>query len=435
MMSRYLSSTRSLLMLSALVTLFLLAACGGGGGGGGGPASEENVTITGILDDGSGNAPISDAVCRFLLASGAEAHSDITDTSGAFQLVVAPDTQGDIVCSPRSAPNLNLSTFSSTKGYQAGDRLDSENVTPATTVVADIIRYEDPADPEARKIELLGDIVTKQNANLDIVVAMAERLYKAMLAQQINISFGDDDHDGSDGGGASDSDAGGASGDAGDGADFSPLKQATCEFVVGDNLTGGEPVSSAALADFIKDGLLDRPDLATVAAEVNQGADPAEVKSAFAEFFPDGLGRPISTLTDELGHYTLPIPPNMAGYIRCLPKDRNQLLLGTYFPGRGVDQMVTGQDVNPASTVFSTDIAPELEMDLATVLENFQSDIDGLKVLLHGPNLPQGPLTGITLGTDSLPANSDVGLVAFAVTALFNAFNKNGLDADFPAAI
>ncbi|MEJ2694879.1 MAG: hypothetical protein P8166_18150, partial [Candidatus Thiodiazotropha sp.] len=128
MMWRYLSSQRPLSMLFTVVFLFLLAACGGGGGGGGGPAPEENVTITGILDDGSGNASIPDAECRFLLTSGEEAHSDITDADGAFQLVVAPDTRGHIVCSPRSAPSLSLTTFSSTLDYLAGDHLDSENV-------------------------------------------------------------------------------------------------------------------------------------------------------------------------------------------------------------------------------------------------------------------------------------------------------------------
>jgi hypothetical protein len=180
---------------------------------------------------------------------------------------------------------------------------------------------------------------------------------------------------------------------------------------------------------------LDRPDLAAVAAEVNQDADPAEVQSAFAQFFPDGLGRPVSTRTDDEGRFSLPVPPNMAGYIRCFPEDRDRLLVGTYFPGRGADEVVDGQDVNPAETVFTTDIAPVLMGDLATVRENFKADIEGLQVLLSGPNLPEGPLDAISLGTETLPANSEVGLVAFAVTAVFNAFNKNGLDVDLQAAI
>jgi hypothetical protein len=76
-----------------------------------------------------------------------------------------------------------------------------------------------------------------------------------------------------------------------------------------------------------------------------------------------------------------------------------------------------------------------MKRDLATIKENFLTDIDGLKTLLSGPNLPEGPLTGINLGTATRPNNSEVGLVAFSVTALFNALYKNGYDVDFPATI
>ncbi len=427
--------TRSWLThLLVLASLLLLTACGGGGGGSG-PPPEENVTITGIMDDGTDNSPIPDAVCRFLNAAGAEVHSDVTDATGAFRLVVTPDVQGHIVCHPRRTPSLALTTFSSTAGVGAGGSIRSENVTPATTVVADLLRQENPGDPEMRKAELLNDIVAGQDANLAIVVAMAERLYAAMYTQQINASFnGDRGRNGGDGGG-SDSDVGGVSGDAGDGADFSPLAQATCEFVVGDRLTAGERVTSAALADFIADGLLNRPDLAVVADQVNAGSDPAAVRDAFSQVFSQGLGQPIATITDAQGRFELPVPPDMAGFIRCTPLDRRELILGSYFRGRRVDETITGQTVTPATTVFSTEIAPYLQDDLAIVQENFRDDKAGLVVRLNGPNLPDGPLIGISLGTETLPADNEVGLVAFAVTALFNAFNKNGWDADFPAAI
>lgn len=426
---------RWLATLLAIASLFVFATCGGGGGRNT-PPPEDNVTIAGVTDDGSGNAPIPNAVCSFLDSEGAEQHSDVTDADGAYRLVVPPELRGHIICSPRSAPNLTLSTFSSTIGSVAGDAISSENVTPATTVVADIIHQENSADPEGRKAELLNDIVTHQDANLEIVVAMAERLYKAMLGQQIDVAFGGNrSGDGGDGGGSSDSDVGGASGDAGDGADFSPLVEATCEFVVGDTLATGERITSAALADFIADGLLNRPDLAAVADEVNQGVDAGQIQAAFDQVFSQGLGLPVQTLTDGLGHYSLPVPPNMAGYIRCTPKDREQLVLGTYFPGRSEDETIENQDINPALTVFSTDIAPHLIEDLATTKENFLADIEGLATLLSGPNLPEGPLTDVRLGTDTMPANNEVGLVAFAVTTLFNAFNKNDLDVDFLAAI
>lgn len=438
MMSRNLIPVRPVRWLAislAIASLFFLVTCGGGGGGGSRntPSPEDNVTITGVMDDGSGTAPISDAVCRFLDDAGTEQHSDVTDANGAYRLVVSPDMQGSIICNPRSSANLTLSTFSSTRNFAAGSAMDRENVTPATTVVADIIRYEAPADPEARKVELLNDIVTHQDPNLDIVVAMAERLYRAMLGQQIDVAFGDNRHgDGGDGGSdGNGGDSGGASGDAGDGADFSPLPEATCTFVVGNTLTTGEQVYSAALSDFIADGVLNRPDLAAVAEEVNQGADSAQIQNAFSQVFPDGLGQRIATLTDDAGHFNLPIPPNLAGFIRCTPKEREYLVLGAYFPGRGADEIIEGQDVNPAATVFSTDIVPRVDEDRATVQENFRADVGDLEVAVGMDGT--GQVTGFSIGT--LPEDNNVGLVAFSVATLFNAFNKNGFDVDFPKAI
>lgn len=434
MMPRLVFSTRLTWQATLLMALFVLAACGGGGGSG--PSPEDNVTIRGFMDDGSGDTPIPDAVCRFLVPSGAQAHSDTTDANGAFRLVVAPDTRGHIVCSPRTAPSLALSTFCSTLGSATGSDIDSERVTPATTVVSDIIDQEAGPDPEGRKVELLNDIATHSDPDLDIVVTMAERLYQAMYARQIDTGFGDDDSgNGGDGGDGGNGDSGGASGDVGDGADFSPLKQATCDFVVGPTLAGGEPVSRSALADFIADGLVDRPDLAAVAEEVNQGTDPTAVQSAFHEIFPNGLGSPIETLSDDQGHYNLPVPPNMSGYIRCIPEGFQRLVLGTYFRARDVDESVDGQDVNPAITMFSTEVVPNIRLELDDALLNFWSDIDGLEVNLSGPNLPLGPVTGMTLASDSLPANVEVNLVASAVTSMFNAFYKNNYDVDFLAAI
>jgi hypothetical protein len=125
----------------------------------------------------------------------------------------------------------------------------------------------------------------------------------------------------------------------------------------------------------------------------------------------------------------------VAGYVLCNPQGHEKLVLGTYVPGRKEGEILTGEDVNPAITLFSTNIAPQLEGDLTAVKENFLEDLDGLKTLLSGPNLPEGPLTDISLGTDTRPTNSEVGLVAFSVTALFNALHKNDHDVDFPGAI
>jgi hypothetical protein len=66
------------------------------------------------------------------------------------------DQQGFILCHPAARPNLELSTFISTVGQTEGGRLANEDITPATAVIADVIRANDPMDPQARKEALLA---------------------------------------------------------------------------------------------------------------------------------------------------------------------------------------------------------------------------------------------------------------------------------------
>jgi hypothetical protein len=88
---------------------------------------------------------------------------------------------------------LILSTYLSTKGRSAGDKISGENVTPPTTVVADIINSENPAVPEARKLELLNAIENDEDPELSLLVDLSTRLYKAMFDKQIDVRFGGDD--------------------------------------------------------------------------------------------------------------------------------------------------------------------------------------------------------------------------------------------------
>jgi hypothetical protein len=47
--------------------IFTMSGCGGSGGGGGTQLTQdENVTITGKVDDGTANSPIQNAQCRFV---------------------------------------------------------------------------------------------------------------------------------------------------------------------------------------------------------------------------------------------------------------------------------------------------------------------------------------------------------------------------------
>jgi hypothetical protein len=425
------------ILLFVIVAVVALVGCGGGGSGA--HSDPNNVSINGAVDDGSGQGPVAGATCRFVDMDGQVRATDTCGQGGQFSLSVPSALQGYIYCSPPTMPQLKLSTFTSTLSATPGSHINDENITPATTIVADIVRNGDGAiTPEAHKLDLLLKMQTGEDLNLNIVVAMATRLYRAMLAQQVNTGFGgggsDGDGDGgSDGGGGN----GGASGDAGDGADFSPLAGIECTFVVGSDPADAEAVYPAALADFLADGQLDRPDLAGVAEQVNEGLEytPDEIQQAFVQIFEKGLGQAYTTVTDTSGHYFLPIPPNLPGFVRCAYPDRSELTLATYIPGYSPGSSIDNQDVTPADAVFSTLIAPQIEGDLSDIKENYLSDINGLSVMLTGPNLPQGPLTGIQLGAEAAPQNFDVGLVAFTATALYNSFYKNGLETDYAAMI
>ena len=79
----------------------------------------------------------------------------------------------------------------------------------------------------ARKLELLDAIENDEDPELRLLVDLGTRVYKAMLYKQLNVRFGGDD--GVDGPG--EGLGGGVGGDAGDGADFSPIPNARCEFV------------------------------------------------------------------------------------------------------------------------------------------------------------------------------------------------------------
>ena len=91
-----------------------------------------------------------------------------------------------------------------------------------------------------------------------------------------------------------------------------------------------------------------------------------------------GLGNPYFDTTDENGEYFIEIPPNVPGFVRCYPPNQENLVLATYVPGRQKDQSLLGQDVTPATTFFSHNIASELSEDLSTVKENYLNDYAGL---------------------------------------------------------
>ena len=385
------------------------------------------------MDDGTANSPIPNAQCRFVNLGGGQRTVVNADENGEFRIVVPPNVEGHISCSPQSLRFLKLSTFSSTMGKAAGETISGEKVDPATTIVAQIIESEH-SPTIARRDDLLRSIETAQDHYLTLLVELSTRMYAEMLHHNLDVNFADS---GGDGGGNGDGngDGGGVGGDAGDGGDKSPIANARCEFVIGNNVGGGWSVLyNAALADFREDGVLNRNDLKDIQDIINKEfkGREKEIMAAFEDKFPLGFGQPYYDTTDEKGEYFLPIPPNVPGFVRCLPPGQEQLVLTTYVRGLAKDEELPGQDVNPATTVFSTNVASQLDKDLGETKENFLDDIAGLDVQILQDG---GTVSGFRLRPGTTPADKNVGLVAFSATSLFNILYKNGINVDYLAAL
>ena len=184
------------------------------------------------------------------------------------------DVQGFLRCAPPALSNLGLAAFVSTAGRKAGDTIANLTVTPATTMVADILATTSQPDIQARATALTNAL-TAGDADLTLLADAETTLYNAQLANRLNVDFsggsegsdsGDSGGGGSGGAGATGGDSGGAGGDAGDGGAFSPIPGAVCDF----GLTmDGPMVRTGALADFLATGTVNGPDLQTIALQVN----------------------------------------------------------------------------------------------------------------------------------------------------------------------
>jgi len=299
-----------------LILLSLIVShCGGGGdesSGGGqsgvGDATQRLVTFRGRIDDGLGTSPLANAQCRFTNLNGDPLATVTADSNGEFHFDASPHMQGSLVCTPVGFPNLALTTFASTVGGVAGGSLPTqgpEEVSPRTTVIAEILAQTAPSDLQARKAELVADLQAHA-PDLTVLVNAATDLFNAMLQQQITaVDFsstgstesGDTSSSGSGAGSGSGGDPGGVAGGTGDGAELSPFANAPCEFVL-------DPKGDTALADFLLDGSLDRRDLQAIAANLNRDAG---IHKASARLFPQGMqllgsnGQPLRTTTDAQG--------------------------------------------------------------------------------------------------------------------------------------
>lgn len=264
------------------------------------------------------------------------------------------DQQGFILCHPAARPNLELSAFISTVGQTAGGHLANEDVTPTTAVIADVIRANDPLDPQARKEALLAALA-REETEITVLVEVATLLYQTLFDAQIE---SDADFSGisAESGDGADADGGGAEGEAGDGGEFSPLPGALCTFSLD---AAGLVRTNTMLGDLYADGQLDRLDLQAVATPINNTIDAERrraVMQAFTALFPLGIGPSLATIADGAdtitpGRYFLPIPTGVPGVVTCIPDHLDNLVLYTCLRARAPAEVLGAEDVTPISTV------------------------------------------------------------------------------------
>jgi hypothetical protein len=339
------------------------------------------VRVQGRVDDGLAHSPIANANCSFRDLQGTSLTMATADDSGAFLLFVLPGVPGFIRCTPPALSNLGLSAFASTIGRTAGETITDLTVSPATTMLADILATTNPSDLQARATALTNALAAG-DADLTLLAEAITTQYNALLARQINVSFSGESEGGDgpgDGDGRGDGDGpgdgGGTGGDAGDGGAFSPIPNAFCTFALD---LDGPTMTNAALADFLATGTVNRPDLQTIAAEVNTAFAGRQVAlvAAFRRQFPNGLGQPIATTADANGSYFLRTPPGVQGFVRCNPPDAANLALARFVRARQPGERLMGQNVTPVTTQIGIVVTQGIDAGLdAVTLQNIQDSL------------------------------------------------------------
>jgi hypothetical protein len=191
-MKRQELSTWAFVVLGLLFSL-TLSGCGGGDGDGGARAPAQ-VQIEGTVDDGTATSPIANAECRLVdftdnpvLDADGRALTTRADSRGRYTLNVPPRSEGFVVCTAPDLLTFSLATF--VRGARAGEILRGQDVTPATTVVADLIQETNPADKEATKTQLLNAIANETDAELTLLADAATILFNAMREAQISVDL------------------------------------------------------------------------------------------------------------------------------------------------------------------------------------------------------------------------------------------------------
>ncbi|WP_143308264.1 choice-of-anchor D domain-containing protein, partial [Candidatus Entotheonella palauensis] len=380
-------------MECGLVLCTSLAGCGGGGGGGNGPGDTPSppppivpagptTLVTGRAHAGTPARPLGRAPCRFVAMQGGQPLSAATTNRvGLFELHIPLDEQGFILCHPANIPSLALSAFLSTVGQTEGGRLSNEDVTPASAVIADVIRANDPLDPQARKEELLAALA-RGEAEITTLVEAATLLYQTLFDDRIgsDADFSGDEDEVEGENESPDADDGGVAGEAGDGGEFSPLPGALCTFSLD---AAGLVRANTLLGDLYADGQVDRLDLQAVALRINQAIDAERqraITQAFTALFPIGIGPSIATIADDVdsptpGHYFLPIPAGVPGVVTCIPDMLDNFILRTCVRARAPNEVLDAEDVTPISTVVCEIANEEKQSGTETERETTKLDL------------------------------------------------------------
>jgi hypothetical protein len=143
------------------------------------------ITLEGQVDDGTPTSPIANALCRFVTQNNTLLGTKTADTQGRYSFDVEPDFVGSIICTPPNLSALELSTFVNTMGQNSPL---TENVTPATTMIAWSLENTQPADRTNAKVQSLAKL-TNGDPHISLLAEAATIVFNALLDNAINFDF------------------------------------------------------------------------------------------------------------------------------------------------------------------------------------------------------------------------------------------------------
>ena len=136
--------------------LGLLTGCGGGNDGT--VVTRTGIVISGLVDDGTATSPVAGAACRLVDSSGNVLDRSTSRDDGSYLLLLEPDLEAFVLCTPPGRSALSLRTFVSTAGIAEGGELPDQDVLPATTMLARIVAAEAADDAGLDAAARLADL-------------------------------------------------------------------------------------------------------------------------------------------------------------------------------------------------------------------------------------------------------------------------------------